>query len=156
LVALVLTRLIPLRAGRLGFADSDCLDLAHVGTAEQQLGLSLGSVLVYLRSGITARAVAEGWGQASVSAQSLSPAVVGRRPLPVGPSTVAAMVQLGGVPQVTSAFLPGRAGGAVPAALRVQVGPVTWEVCDATAYVTLLRAWRQAARLLGDSPADDE
>jgi hypothetical protein len=41
----------------------------------------------------------------------------------------------------------------VPAALHVQVGPVTWEVCDATAYVTLLRAWRRAARLLGDSPA---
>jgi hypothetical protein len=132
------------------------LDLAHVGTAEQQLGLSLGTVLVYLRSGITARAVAEGWGQAAGSAQSLSPAVVGRAPLPVGPSAVAVMVQLRGVPQVTSGFLPAGAGGAVPAALGVQVGPVTWEVCDVTAYVTLLRAWRRAARLLGDNPTGDE
>ena len=36
------------------------LDLAHVGTAEQQLGLTLGAVLVYLRAGVTARAVADG------------------------------------------------------------------------------------------------
>ena len=36
------------------------LDPVHVGTPQQQLGLSLGSVLVYLRSGVTARAVAEG------------------------------------------------------------------------------------------------
>jgi len=37
------------------------LDLAHVGTPEQQLGLTLGGVLVYMRYGVTARAVAEGW-----------------------------------------------------------------------------------------------
>jgi hypothetical protein len=117
------------------------LDLNHVGTVEQQLGLSLGTVLVYLRSGLTARCVAEEWSKAGVLARSLSPAVVGRRPLAIGPSTVAAMVQLAGVPRVTSA-----------AVVRVQVGPVTWEVCDATAYVSLLRACRHAARLLGDTP----
>jgi len=132
------------------------LDLTHAKTVEQQLGLSLGTVLVYLRSGITARAVAEGWGQASALAQPLSPAVVGRRVLPVGPSVAAAMVQLAGVPKVTTSFAPARAGGTVPAILRVQVGPVTWEVCDATAYACLLRGWRQAARLLGDNPTDDE
>jgi len=132
------------------------LDLSHVGTVEQQLGLSLGTVLVYLRSGLTARCVAEEWGKAAVLAQSLAPAVVGRRPLAVGPSTVAAMVQLGGAPRVTSVAQPARAGGAVPALVRVQVGPVTWEVSDATAYVSLLRAWRQAARLLGDNPTEDE
>lgn len=33
------------------------LDLTHVGTPEQQLGLSLGTVLVYLWSGVTARAL---------------------------------------------------------------------------------------------------
>ena len=27
------------------------LDLAHVGTAEQQLGLTLGTVLIYVRAG---------------------------------------------------------------------------------------------------------
>lgn len=130
------------------------LDLAHVGTVDQQLGLSLGTVVCYLRSGLTARCVAEEWGKASVQAQSLAPAVVGRRPLTVGPCTVAAMVQLAGAPRVTAAAQPARAG--IPAMVRVQVGPVTWEVCDATAYVSLLRAWRHAARLLGDNAAEDD
>jgi hypothetical protein len=128
------------------------LDLAHVGTPEQQLGLSLGTVLVYIRSGATARAVAEGWGNAAILARSLSVAVAGRRPLVAGPSTVAAMVRLAGVPQVTGAIE--ESGGS--RFLRIQVGPVTWHVCDGTAYATTLRAWRQAARLLGENPKEDE
>lgn len=128
------------------------LDLTDVGTAEQQLGISLGTVLVYCRSGITARAVAEGWGNAAVLAQSLSVAVAGRRPLVVGPSTVAAMVRLAGVPQVTGELEESRG----PRFLRIQVGPVTWEVCDGTAYASMLRAWRQAARLLSQNPKEDE
>ncbi|MBN9102347.1 MAG: hypothetical protein J0I49_30245 [Pseudonocardia sp.] len=132
------------------------LDLTHVGTAEQQLGLTLGSVLFYVRTGVTARAVAEGWSGAAVLARSLAPAVVARRPLVVGPSTVAVMVRLAGIPDVRAQAEPARAGGAIPAIVRVQVGPVTWEVCDATAYASLLRAWRQAARLLGDNPTEDE
>jgi len=98
------------------------LDLAHVGTPEQQLGMSLGSVLVYLRTAGTARTIADGWSRATVLARPLSPAIVGRRPLAAGPSTVAAMVQMAGVPQVTAEFEPARFGGAVPAMLRVQVG----------------------------------
>ena len=66
------------------------------------------------------------------------------------------MVRLAGLPEVRWAFLPSRAGGAVPAMLRIEVGPVTWEVCDATAYTSMLRAWRQAARLLGENPTEDE
>ena len=130
------------------------LDLAHVGTAEQQLGLSLGTVLIYLRSGLTARSVAEEWSNAQVLARSLAPAVVGRRPLPIGPAVVTAMVQLGGVPRVVSTVDAVRPG--VPAMVRIQVGPVTWQVCDATAYASLLRAWRQAARLLGDNPRGED
>lgn len=40
--------------------------------------------------------------------------------------------------------------------LRIQVGPLVWAVCDATAYASMRRAWRQAARLLGDNPLEDE
>ncbi len=131
-----------------------------MGTPEQQLGLSLGTVLVYLRSALTARAIADGWRDAAVLAQALSPAVTGRRPLVVGPSTVSALVRLAGVPQVIAAAEPGRAATATRPAVapmvRLRVGPVTWEVCDATAYSCLLRAWRQAARLLGDHPTGDE
>jgi hypothetical protein len=83
-------------------------------------------------------------------------AVAGQRPLVIGPTTVAAMVRLAGLPDVGAMSEPARAGGAVPAVLRVQMGPVTWEICDATAYTSMLRAWRQAARLLGDNPTEDE
>jgi hypothetical protein len=82
--------------------------------------------------------------------------VTGHRPLLIGPTTVAAMVRFAGLPRVTSAFEPARAGGAVPAMLRIKAGPITWEVCDATAYTSMLRAWRQAARLLGENPTEDE
>lgn len=132
------------------------LDLSHVGTAEQRLGLTVGTVLVYLRAEITARAVAQGWSNAAVLARSLSPAIAGRRPVQVGPSTVAAMVQMAGAPRVTAALGPAHPAPDAPQMLRVRVGPVTWEVCDSTAYTSLLRAWRQAARLLADNLTDDE
>lgn len=132
------------------------LDLAHDAAPEQQLGLTLGAVLLYLRAGVTARAVADGWSRAAVLAQPLTPAVTGQRPLLVGPTTVAAMVRLAGIPDVGAGFEPAGADGAVPAMLRVQIGPVTWEVCDATAYTSMLRAWRQAACLLDDNPTEDD
>jgi len=132
------------------------MDLTHVGTIEQTLGISAGKILIYMRSGITARALTRGWAETSVHAQALRPAIPGQRRLPVGPSSVAAMVQLGGVPVVRAAVHPAREGGAVPAVLRVQVGPLMWEVCDASAYESLARAWRHAARLLGDNPLDDD
>jgi hypothetical protein len=85
----------------------------------------------------------------------LAAAVVGRRPqpAPTGLGTIAALVRLAGVPEMTVAVVPARPGSTDPAVLRLRVGPVTWQVCDATAYTGLLRAWRQAARLLDDMPA---
>ena len=56
----------------------------------------------------------------------------------------------------TSTLAPAHRGPDAPSVLRVPVGPLVWEVCDATAYTSLLRAWRQAARLLGDNPTDEE
>ncbi|MGH3614602.1 MAG: hypothetical protein ACRDRK_18835 [Pseudonocardia sp.] len=132
------------------------LDLTHVGTPEQRLGMSLGTVLVYLRSGITARAVAEAWGRASGLGRSLPPALAGRRPLVVGPSTIGALVQLAGIPQTTAVLVPAHDGPGAPQMLRIGVGPMTWEVCDANAYTSLLRAWRQAARLIEDNPGEDD
>jgi hypothetical protein len=77
------------------------LDLTHAGTAEQQLGMSLGTVL--------------------------------------GLCTIAALVRLAGVPEVTAAVVSARPGSTDPAVLRLRVGPVTWQICDATAYTSLLR-----------------
>lgn len=36
--------------------------------------------------------------------------------------------------------MPARAGGAVPAMLRIEIGSVKREVCDATAYTSVPRA----------------
>ena len=55
------------------------IDLAYVGTAEQQLGLNVGAVLVYLRAVVTTRAVADEWSNTAVGAQSLASAIVGLR-----------------------------------------------------------------------------
>ncbi len=55
------------------------VDLRHSGTPQRQLGLSLGMVLVYLRSHYTARLVEQTWASAAPLAGSLAPFLVGRR-----------------------------------------------------------------------------
>ncbi|ODU05234.1 MAG: hypothetical protein ABS81_08195 [Pseudonocardia sp. SCN 72-86] len=130
-------------------------DISHAGTMEQQLGLSLGTVLVYLRTGLTARVVAEGWASAAPLAQRLAPAIPGRRVLPAGPSTASALIRMAGAPGVTMSFQPQRPDAGLGPALQLEVGPITWGICDATAYASLLRGWRRAARLLNDNPGDD-
>lgn len=135
------------------------VDLRFAGTAEQQLGLSLGTVLVYLRSYLSARTVALGWGEAAAQARSLSPVLPERRRPAMassGPWTVAAVVRLGGMPAVTSTLLPAQPGHALPTVLRMQVGPVTWELADAAAYTSLLNAWRNAADLLAVHAGEDD
>lgn len=72
------------------------LDLTHAGTPDQMLGLSLGTVLTYLRSAPTARKIADGWAAAAVLADTLTPAITGRSPVVVGQSTVAVMARLAG------------------------------------------------------------
>ena len=126
------------------------VDLRFAGTAEQQLGLSLGTVLVYVRTLLAVRSVALAWGEAAPQARSLSPVLAERR-RPVagsGPWSIAAVVRLAGMPRVESVLLPARPGSDLPTMLRMQVGPITWELCDAASYTALLRAWRTAADLL--------
>ncbi|GEL25047.1 hypothetical protein PSU4_40010 [Pseudonocardia sulfidoxydans NBRC 16205] len=124
------------------------LDMSHVGTHEMQLGLSLGTILIYLRTAITAHAIADGWANAALLARGLPMSAVGKRPMPVGPSTVGAMARMAGVPRVVTGWQDAVAGTTRPALLRIQAGPVTWEVCDTAAYRSMLRGWRQAAQML--------
>lgn len=44
--------------------------------------------------------------------------------------------------------MPARPGAGLPTMLRIQVGPVGWELADAAAYTSLLKAWRTAADTL--------
>lgn len=122
------------------------IDVTHLGSPEQQLGLSLGTVLIYMQSATTAEAVVDGWRNAAAVARLLGPAGNPNRLLPVMPSTVGTLVRLAGVPTVVAAHVPAR--GAEPAHLRLQVGPVTWQVCDWAAYESMADGWRRAAATL--------
>lgn len=132
------------------------IDLRFAGTAEQQLGLSLGVVLIYLRSRLTARAVALAWGEAAPQARSLSPMLPDRRraAMASGPWSVAAVVRMAGIPATNVTLLPAQPGRELPTMLRMQVGPITWELTDAAAYTSLLNAWRTAADLLAVHSSD--
>ncbi|WP_298800406.1 hypothetical protein [uncultured Pseudonocardia sp.] len=65
------------------------------------------------------------------------------------------MVRVAGAPKMLTALQPGRAAAArtpqVPSTLRITIGPLQWEVCDRTAYSTMLHAWQRAAVLLGST-----
>ena len=134
------------------------VDLRFAGTPEQMLGLSLGTVLIYLNSHLAARTVALAWGQAAPMARSLSPALAApRRPvMTTGPWSLTTMVRLFGTPSVDSLLLPARPGTNLPTMLRVQVGPITWDLADTAAYTALLNAWRQAADLLAVATPEGE
>jgi hypothetical protein len=131
------------------------LDLTHAGDTEQQLGMTVGQVLLYLRTATTAEAVWRGWRQAGALAAQLPPARPGQRLMTVGPSTACVMVRVAGSPKMLTALQPGRAAAArtpeVPSTLRMTIGPLQWEVCDRTAYATMLNAWQRAAVLLGST-----
>ncbi|MCF7552186.1 hypothetical protein [Pseudonocardia sp. WMMC193] len=132
------------------------LDVQHAGTPEAQLGFSAGPVLVYLGSHYTAARIAQSWAAAAPVATSLVPHLTSRRSvLTAGPWSVSAMVRLGGEATITGGLLPGKPGSELPAILRLRVGPITWELCDAAAYTTMLAAWRKAAALLATVDALD-
>ncbi|MDN5920059.1 MAG: hypothetical protein L0I76_33995 [Pseudonocardia sp.] len=126
------------------------VDLRFAGTPEQQVGVSLGTVLVYESSYLTARTIALAWGQAAPMARSLSPVLpAARRPvLATGPWSVSMMVRMFGIPAVDTMLMGPSPGTNLPTMLRMQVGPITWELADAAAYVSLLKAWRTAADVL--------
>ena len=126
------------------------VDLRFAGTPQQQLGLSLGTVLIYMSTYLTARTVAIAWGDAAAQARSLSPVLPpSRRPaVTPGPWSLSALARFAGTPRVEALLMPSRPGINLPTMLRVQVGPITWELADAAAYTSLLNGWRTAADLL--------
>ena len=133
-------------------------DLRFAGTPEQMLGLSLGTVLIYLNSYPAARMVTLAWGQAAPLARSLSPGLPAvRRPvMATGPWSLTTMIRLFGAPSVDAVLMPARPGVGLPTMLRIQVGPITWDLADAAAYTSLLNAWRHAADLLAATAVEDD
>lgn len=126
------------------------VDLRFAGTPQQQLGVSLGTILVYMSTHLTASTIAEKWAAAAPLAAGLSHVLPsGRRSaMASGPWLLSAMVRFAGTPSVTAEVLTPQPGRELPPMLRIQVGPVSWELADAAAYSSMLNAWRIAADLL--------
>lgn len=126
------------------------VDLKFAGTPQQQMGLSLGTVLVFINSYLTARAIADRWAEAAPLARSLSQTLPPQRrsAMTSGPWLLSAMVRLSGTPTVHSEVLPAQPGRGLPTMLRIQVGPVTWELADGIAFTSMFNAWQVAADVL--------
>jgi hypothetical protein len=100
-------------------------------------------VLIYVGSHYTAARIAQSWAAAAPVASSLVPHLTSRcSVLPAASWSVSAMVRLAGAGG-DRWVLSGRPGSQVPSMLRLRVGPISWELCDA-AYTTMLAAWRKA------------
>lgn len=132
------------------------VDLKFAGTPQQQLGLSLGPVLVFMGTYLTARAIADRWAEAAPLARSLSHTLPPQRrsAMTSGPWLLSAMVRLAGTPTVHSEVLTAQPGRELPTMLRIQVGPVTWELADAVAFTAMLNAWQVGADVLAYDRTD--
>lgn len=117
------------------------VDATHTGTAEAVIGLTLGQLLIYLTSRETLEHYREGWDQGAREVRAL-PAVVRQRPLSEELGVVSAMFRASGLPPRTVALLDG-----VPPLVRIQQGPLFWQVLDQQSYAEIQRGWHQAAAL---------
>lgn len=114
----------------------------HVGTSEQEASLRLAELLIYVRSAVLAERVARVWRQSKpVCAALPNVAGVSRLHLPVRVPLVGVVVRLAGEPACTVVGVPARPGVAQPTHVRIEIGPLVWEVCDRVAWHTITKAW---------------
>jgi hypothetical protein len=128
------------------------ISLTHLGTPEQEASLRIGELLIYLRDPHIAHQVAQLFGQAKACTSAL-PNVAGVRRANLAPRVglVGVIVRLGGDPHCDTTWIPGQPGSAHPAHVRVQVGPITWELCDRAAWHSIGAAWALLDRQLTDA-----
>jgi hypothetical protein len=128
------------------------ISISHLGTPEQEASLRVGELLIYLRDPHIAGQAAQLWAQAKAATSAL-PNVIGpsRLHLPIRVGLVGVIVRLGGDPKCTTTWIPGQPGVAHPAHVRVEVGPVKWEVCDRAAWHSIGRAWALLDRQLANT-----
>jgi hypothetical protein len=125
------------------------INVAHLGTPEQEASLRIGELLIYLRDPSIAVRVGKDCARARTHTAIL-PQLAGasRLHLPVRVGVVGLVIRLGGAPRTVITGVPARPGVAVPPHVRVEIGPVTFEVCDQVAWWALGRAWALLARAL--------
>lgn len=68
--------------------------------------------------------------------------------LPIRVGLVGVIVRLGGDPACTTSWIPGRPGVAEPSHMRVEIGPIVFEVCDQVAWHNIGRAFTVLHRQL--------
>lgn len=125
------------------------ITLRHLGEPEQEASLRIGELLIYLRDPHIAEQIAQLWTQAKPATSAL-PNMLGasRLHLPIRVGLVGVIVRLGGDPRCTTTWMPGRSGVAHPAHVRVEVGPIVWEICDRAAWHSIGRGWTVLHRQL--------
>lgn len=125
------------------------VSLRNLGTAEQEASMRMGELLVCVRSPSVAERISQVWTYAKPIVCTLPQlASVGKLHLPVRVSLVGTIVRFAGYPTCTTVGVPARCGSQQPAHVRIQVGPLAWEVCDQLAWHTITRAWRTLTRQL--------
>lgn len=131
-----------------GQVPSD-LAINHLGTREQEASLRIGELLIYVRDPRTVATITQLWTQKRAATAAL-PHVIGpsRLHLPVRVGLVGVIVRLGGEPACTASWVAGRPGVAEPSHMRVEIGPIVWEICDQVAWHTVGHTWTVLHRQL--------
>lgn len=125
------------------------ISISHLGTREQEASLRIGELLIYVRDPHIVERVAQLFVQKRPAISAL-PHVIGARRLhlPVRVGLVGVIVRLGGNPMCTAGWITGRPGHAEPSHVRVEIGPIVWEVCDQVGWHSIGHAWSVLHRQL--------
>lgn len=139
-------RMVHIRA----LGDIDCkVDVDEVGTAHAVASLTVGTVLARIAGRKTAEQMVETWREAALHLAKLPTTVSQTWTGPdLGVSTIGVVVRFGGDVAMRQDLLP--PSKALPHHhLRVQIGPVVWQVLDQAAHASMDRAFTRVHAALG-------
>lgn len=120
-------------------------------TRQQQVGVSIGSVLTYLHDPVVAAAIRRCWSDSHILAVRHLPRRASQTWLAPDPDGIApgVIARPGRGAAMGAHVISGRASTRTPGHLRIQTGQIVWQVCDREAWHLAATAWADAARYLG-------
>jgi len=122
------------------------VDVTRAGTPEAMATIAIGPVLARLCHADAASRIREGWKAAAVVLNRLPMDLSQTLAVP-GSSPTGIVVRLGADVVTTSMLVPATRQLA-RSHLRVQVGPLIWQVMDRAAYWSIVRLWERVERML--------
>jgi hypothetical protein len=122
------------------------VDVTYAGTPEAIVTVAIGPALIRLYQADVAFRIREGWKAAAVSLHRLPEAVSTTWAVPVS-SPVGIVVRIGVDVTTTSALVPATRQLRRDH-LRMQVGPLVWQVLDRAAYRSIVQLWERAEQML--------